>query len=40
MVSKRDGTIMLDHRITGSCVMSLDEHGAAKLRDLLTEWLG
>ncbi|MGH3718190.1 MAG: hypothetical protein ACRDRI_04975 [Pseudonocardiaceae bacterium] len=40
MVSKRDGTIVLDPRITGSCVMSLDEHGAAKLRDLLTEWLG
>jgi len=40
VVSKRDGTIVLDPRVTGSCVMSLDDDGAAFLRDLLTEWLG
>lgn len=41
MVSKkRDGTIVLDPHVTGSCVVSLDENGAARLRDLLTEWLG
>jgi hypothetical protein len=40
MVSKRDGTIILDPQVTGSCVISLDEHGATTLRDLLTEWLG
>ena len=40
MVSKRDGTIVLDPHVTGSCVISLDEEGAATLRDLLTEWLG
>jgi hypothetical protein len=40
MVSKRDGTIILEPQVTGSCVISLDEHGAARLRDLQTEWLG
>jgi hypothetical protein len=40
MVSKRDGTITFDPHVTGSCVISLDEEGAATLRDLLTAWLG
>lgn len=40
MVSKHDGTIVLDPHVTGSCVISLDENRAARLRDLLTEWLG
>lgn len=39
MVSKRDGTSVLDPHITGSCAISLDENGAAKLRNLLTKWL-
>jgi hypothetical protein len=39
MVSKRDGTIVLDPHVTGSCVISLDEQRATTLRDLLTVWL-
>jgi hypothetical protein len=39
MVSKRDGTIVLDPQVTGSCVISLDEEGATTLCDLLTVWL-
>jgi len=38
-VSKYDGTIVFDPRIPGACVMSVDEEGATKLRDLLTAWL-
>jgi hypothetical protein len=40
LVSKRDGTIVLDPHVDGSCVIYLDEDGARKLRDTLTEWLG
>jgi hypothetical protein len=40
LVTKRDGTIVLDPHVTGSCVISLDEEGATTLRDTLTEWLG
>jgi hypothetical protein len=40
MVSKRDGTIVLDPHLTGACVLTLDQDGAATLRDTLTEWLG
>ncbi len=40
MVSKRDGTIVLDPHVTGSCVIALDEDGGIALRDTLTEWLG
>jgi hypothetical protein len=40
MVSKRDGTIMLDPHIDGSYVISLDQDGATALCDTLTEWLG
>jgi hypothetical protein len=39
MVSKHDGTIVLDPQVTGSCVISLDEQGARRLCDLLTVWL-
>ena len=39
MVSKHNGTIVFDPHVTGSCVISLDEGGAATLRDLLTVWL-
>jgi hypothetical protein len=40
LVSKRDGTIVLDPHATGCCVISLDEESATMLRDLLTQWLG
>ncbi len=40
LVSKRDGVIVLDPHVDCSCVISLDENGAAALRDTLTEWLG
>ena len=40
MVSKRDGTIVLDPHVAGSCVIFLDQDGAAALCDTLTEWLG
>ena len=39
MVSKRNGIIVLDPHVTGSCVISLDEQAATALRDLLTGWL-
>jgi hypothetical protein len=39
MVSKRDGTIVLDPQVAGSCVISLDEEGAMTLCDQLTVWL-
>ncbi|PZS25332.1 MAG: hypothetical protein DLM61_20195 [Pseudonocardiales bacterium] len=40
MLSKRDGVIVLDPHVTGSCVISLDENAAIALRDTLTKWLG
>ncbi|MDQ3760525.1 MAG: hypothetical protein M3460_02145 [Actinomycetota bacterium] len=40
LVSKRDGTIVFDPHVDGSCVIYLDEDGATQLRDTLTEWLG
>jgi hypothetical protein len=40
MVSKRDGVIVFDPHVTGSCVISLDENAATTLRDTLTKWLG
>jgi hypothetical protein len=39
LVSKRDGTIVLDPHVAGSCVISLEEESATKLRDMLTDWL-
>ncbi len=39
VVSKRDGTIVLDPQVPGGYVISLDEHGATTLCDLLTMWL-
>jgi hypothetical protein len=39
LVSKRDGTIVLDPHVAGSCVITLDEESATKLRDMLTDWL-
>jgi hypothetical protein len=39
VVSKRDGTIVLDPQVAGSCVISLDEEGAMTLGDQLTVWL-
>ncbi|MGH3867218.1 MAG: hypothetical protein ACRDQ4_13950 [Pseudonocardiaceae bacterium] len=40
MVSNRAGTIVLNPQVAGSCVISLDEEGAATLGDLLSVWLG
>jgi hypothetical protein len=40
MVSKHDGTVVLDPHVTGSCVITLDERAATTLFDLLGEWLG
>jgi hypothetical protein len=40
MVSTRDGMVVLDPHITGSCVIKMDEAAACLLRDALTEWLG
>ncbi len=40
VVSKRDGMIVLDPQVTGSCVISLDEEGATTLGNLLSVWLG
>lgn len=39
-VSKTNNEIMLDPHVAGSCVISLDESGALKMRGTLTEWLG
>ena len=38
-VSKYNETIVFDPHVPDACVMSLDEEGARKLRDLLTAWL-
>ncbi len=40
LVSKRDGTIVLDPHVDGSCVIFLDQDAATALCDTLTEWLG
>jgi hypothetical protein len=40
LVTKRDGTIVLDPHVDGSCVICLGEDGATALRNTLTEWLG
>lgn len=40
LVTKRDGTIVLDPHVDGSCVISLGEDGATALCNTLTEWLG
>jgi hypothetical protein len=40
VVSKRNGTIVLDPQVPGSCVISLDEQGATALCNLLSVWLG
>jgi hypothetical protein len=39
-VSKRDGAVVLDPHVAGSCVIILDEAAATALFDLLGEWLG
>ena len=40
MVSKREGAIVLDPHVAGSCVITLDEAATIALFDLLGEWLG
>jgi hypothetical protein len=40
LVTKRNGTIVLDPHVDGSCVICLGEDSATALRNTLTEWLG
>ncbi len=40
VVSKRDGEIVFDPHVDGSCVLTLAEDEAIALRDALTRWLG
>jgi hypothetical protein len=40
VVCKRDGEIVFDPHVDGSCVLSLAEDEAIALRDALTRWLG
>jgi hypothetical protein len=40
VVSKRNGEIVLDPHVDGSCVLTLAEDEAIALRDTLTRWLG
>lgn len=40
LVTKRNGMIVLDPHVDGSCVIRLGEDGATALRNTLTEWLG
>jgi hypothetical protein len=40
LMSKRDGTIVLDPHPIGACVITLDQDGAAAVSDTLIEWLG
>src|SRR5690349_13363676 len=40
VVSKREGTIVLNPHADGCCVISLDQDSATKLCETLTEWLG
>lgn len=39
ILSKRNGTIVLDPHAIGACVITLDEAGATALRNALIEWL-
>lgn len=40
VVEKQGNKIILDPRVTGECVIILDEAEAQVLRDALIEWLG
>jgi hypothetical protein len=40
VVCKRDGEIVFDPYVDGSCVLMLAEDEAIALRDALTRWLG
>jgi hypothetical protein len=40
LVSKRNGQIVLDPHVDGSCLLTLSEDEACALRDVLIEWLG
>jgi hypothetical protein len=40
VVSKRNGQIVLDPHVDGSCLLTLSEDEACALRDVLIEWLG
>jgi hypothetical protein len=38
-VSKNTRVIVFDPHVPGACIMSVDDEGARKLRDMLTAWL-
>lgn len=40
VVSKRNGEIVMDPHVTGSCVLIFGEPAASQLFDVLGEWLG
>jgi len=40
VISKINGQIELDPHVVRACVLRFDQDGAARLRDILTEWLG
>jgi hypothetical protein len=40
LVSMREGNIVLDPHVDGSCVIYLDQDAATELCTTLTEWLG
>ncbi|MFY9807930.1 MAG: hypothetical protein WCC65_18525 [Pseudonocardiaceae bacterium] len=40
LLTKEDGTIVLNPHIANCCVLRLDDQAATALLDILTEWLG
>ena len=40
LVTKQDGTIVLNPHVANCCVLRLDEQAAHALLDILGEWLG
>jgi hypothetical protein len=40
MISKQGESFILDPHVTGECLITLNEHSARALRDIVTEWLG
>jgi hypothetical protein len=40
VVSKRDGEILMDPHVTGSCVLIFGEAAASQLFDVLAKWSG
>ncbi|MDQ2788296.1 MAG: hypothetical protein M3Y73_00770 [Actinomycetota bacterium] len=40
LMTKVDGSIVLDPPVASCCVIELDEDGATAIRDAVTVWLG